>query len=108
MLSRVGRARGFLCLFLFMPFNSNRLQKLAVEPNPGTEPSIPRVGWKVQNTFAGRNSHATRGSTPCREAAPSNHALQRTRPSRPGCNRTPSWAGSLSLVRWASSAWTTR
>jgi len=24
-----------------------------------------------------------------------NHALQRTRPSRPGCNRTPSWAGSL-------------
>jgi hypothetical protein len=28
-----------------------------------------------------------------------NHALQRTRPSRPGCNRTPSWAGSLSLGR---------
>src|SRR5439155_23902147 len=26
------------------------------------------------------------------------HALQRTRPSRLGCNRTPSWAGSLSLV----------
>src|SRR6266568_4978577 len=26
-----------------------------------------------------------------------NHALQRTRPSRSGCNRTPSWAGSLSL-----------
>jgi hypothetical protein len=29
----------------------------------------------------------------------SNHALQRTRPSRPGCKRTPSWAGSLSLGR---------
>ena len=26
-----------------------------------------------------------------------NHALQRTRPSRRGCNRTPLWAGSLSL-----------
>jgi len=31
-----------------------------------------------------------------------NHALQRTRPSRPGCNRTPSWAGSLSLGRYAT------
>src|SRR5256885_9520502 len=31
-----------------------------------------------------------------------NHALQRTRPSRPGCNRAPSWAGSLSLGRWAT------
>ncbi len=30
---------------------------------------------------------------------PPNHALQRTRPSRRGCNRTPSWAGSLSLGR---------
>ena len=28
-----------------------------------------------------------------------NHALQRTRPSRRGCKRTPSWAGSLSLGR---------
>ena len=28
-----------------------------------------------------------------------NHALQRTRPSRCGCIRTPSWAGSLSLGR---------
>ncbi len=28
-----------------------------------------------------------------------NHALQRTRPSHSGCNRTPSWAGSLSLGR---------
>ena len=28
-----------------------------------------------------------------------NHALQRTRPSRRGCNRAPSWAGSLSLGR---------
>ena len=33
-----------------------------------------------------------------------NHALQRTRPSRPGCNRTPSWAGSLSLGRSAAEA----
>ncbi len=33
-----------------------------------------------------------------------NHALQRTRPSRPGCNPTPSWAGSLSLGRSAFGA----
>ena len=26
-----------------------------------------------------------------------NHALQRTRPSRPGCNRTPSWAAVAEL-----------
>ena len=36
----------------------------------------------------------SRGATP-------NHALQRTRPSRRGCNPTPSWAGSLSLGRSA-------
>ncbi len=29
-------------------------------------------------------------------------ALQRTRPSRSGCNRTPLWAGSLSLGRSAA------
>jgi hypothetical protein len=29
----------------------------------------------------------------------SNHGLQRTRPSRSGCSRTTSWAGSLSLDR---------
>ena len=28
-----------------------------------------------------------------------NHALQRTRPSRSGCNRSVRWAGSLSLGR---------
>jgi hypothetical protein len=31
-----------------------------------------------------------------------NHALQRTLPSRSGCNPTPSWAGSLSLGRSAA------
>ena len=36
----------------------------------------------------------------CRAAAQFNDALQRTRPSRRGCNRTPSWAGSLSLGRY--------
>jgi hypothetical protein len=30
-----------------------------------------------------------------------NHALQRTRRERRGCKRTLSWAGSLSLGRWA-------
>jgi hypothetical protein len=76
MLSGVGRARGFLCLFLFMPFNSNRLQKLAAKPNPGTGPSMPRIGWRVQSAFGGRSSHAMRESHSCREAAQSNPALQ--------------------------------
>jgi len=31
---------------------------------------------------------------------PPNHALQRIRPSRPGCKRAPSWAGSLSWGRY--------
>src|SRR5687768_7211792 len=31
---------------------------------------------------------------------PPNHALQRTRPSRHCCNRSVSWAGSLSLGRF--------
>jgi hypothetical protein len=31
-----------------------------------------------------------------------NHALHLTRPSRPGCNRTPSWAAALSLGRSAT------
>ena len=33
------------------------------------------------------------------EILPPNHVLQRTRRERRGCNRTPSWAGSLSLGR---------
>src|SRR5260370_40246692 len=37
---------------------------------------------------------------PERSLMPNQNALQRTRPSRPGCNRTPSWAGSLSLSRY--------
>ena len=35
-----------------------------------------------------------------RNSEPPNHPLQRTRPSRRGCNATLSWAGSLSLGRW--------
>jgi hypothetical protein len=31
-----------------------------------------------------------------------NHALQRTRPSRPGCNPGVAWAGSLSLGRYVA------
>ena len=72
MLSGVGRARGLLCVFLFMPFSSNTLQKVTVGPIPGTEPSMPQMPWTVQSTFQGRNSHATRESNSCREAAQSN------------------------------------
>ena len=102
MLSGVGRARGLLCVFLFMPFSSNTLQKVTVGPIPGTEPSMPQMPWTVQSTFQGRNSHATRESNSCREAAQSNHALQRTRPSRSSCNSRVPWAGSLSLGRSAA------
>src|SRR5260370_9349827 len=36
---------------------------------------------------------------------PAYHALARTRPSRPGCNRAPSRAGSLSYSCWAQDVW---
>src|ERR1035438_1003261 len=65
---------GLPCLFLFIHRGSNRLRRLTMRPNPGTEPSMAKVGWTVQSAFYGRNSHATRESisTPCREAAQSN------------------------------------
>jgi hypothetical protein len=44
-------------------------------------------------------NHQTSALT-CREAAQFNHALQRTRPSRSGCNPRLPRAGSLSLGRW--------
>ena len=52
---------------------------MTMRPNPGTEPSMAKVGWTVQSAFYGRNSHATRESspTPCREAAQSNEAMHR-------------------------------
>jgi len=45
-----------------------------MRPNPGTEPSMAKVGWTVQSVFYGRNSHAHQGEHlyPCREAAQSN------------------------------------
>jgi hypothetical protein len=57
---------------------------MTVRPNPGTEPSMAKVGWIVQSAFYGRNSHGTRESspTPCREAAQSNPLVQRMRDSR--------------------------
>ncbi len=59
-------------------------------------------GIEVLTTLCGLNTHM--GSSLLfrvlsRAPVPPNHALQRTRPSRRGCNRTPSWAGSLSLGR---------
>src|ERR1039457_4916851 len=72
------------CLLLFIPRGSNRLRRMTVRPNPETEPSMPKVGWPVQSAFYGRNSHATRESSPgpCREAAQSNFALHWTGSSR--------------------------
>ena len=47
---------------------------MTMGPNPGTEPSMAKVGWTVQSAFYDRNSHAVRESVPslCREAAQSN------------------------------------
>src|SRR5438552_14491602 len=77
MLSGVGRARHLLCLLLFMPLSSNRLQKPALGLAPGTEPTMPPVGWIVQKAFCGQNSQVAKESNSCRAAAQSNHALQR-------------------------------
>src|ERR1019366_3203563 len=52
------------CLLLFIPSGSNRLRRMAVRHNPGTEPSMAKVGWTVQSAFYGRNSHANRESSP--------------------------------------------
>ena len=66
----------FAFLVLFMSRGSNRLRRMTVGPNPGTEPSMAKVGWTVQSAFYGRNSHAARerSSSLCREAAQSNLA----------------------------------
>ena len=71
------------CLLLFIPSGSNRLRRMTVRPNPGTEPSMAKVGWTVQSAFYGRNSHANRESspTPCRAAVHSNSLVQRMRDS---------------------------
>jgi hypothetical protein len=47
---------------------------MTVRPNPGTEPSMAKVGWTVQSAFDGRNSYVIKENnpTPCREAAQSN------------------------------------
>ena len=99
MLSLVGRARGLLCLFLFMPFSSNRLQKPTVWLGPRTEPSLPQMGWTVQSAICDGNSHAAKEGNSCRVAAQSNPALQRTAAGRRGCNRRASWPPSLSWGR---------
>ena len=74
---------GLPCLLLFIPRGSNRLRRMTVRPNPGTEPSMAKVGSTVQSAFYGRNSHATRESspTPCREAAQSNQRIEPMRRS---------------------------
>src|SRR5258708_76536 len=102
MLSRVGRAQGFLCLFLFMPFNSNGLQKLAVEPNPGTEPSMHKNGWRVQSVFDGRNSHAMTESTSCREAAQSNEITSLDAAMTLVLHIEHSWRGASEFLPWAA------
>src|ERR1017187_2049990 len=56
--------RGLPCLFLFILRGDSRLRRMTVRPNPGTEPSMVKLGWIVQSAFYGRNSHATTESSP--------------------------------------------
>src|SRR5882757_801588 len=72
MLSWVGRARCLLCVFLFMPFNSNKLPKVTVGPPPGTETSMYKIRRAVQSTFCSGKSRAPSERNSCREAAQSN------------------------------------
>ena len=79
---------------VFVPSSAARAERVA---SFGGLPSV--AGWResvamsTPQTFSAPSfARRSSGATP-------NHALQRTRPSRPGCNPTPSWAGSLSLGR---------
>ena len=77
-------------------------------PPPNNGPMMTDQNRSVQPMVADAGQISVNCLTPeaCaarqvrRGAAGFNHALQRTRPSRPGCNRTPLWAGSLSLGRY--------
>jgi hypothetical protein len=86
MLSGVGRARGPPLPFAFIHCSSNKLRRMTARPNPGTGPSMAKAGWTVQSAFYGRNSHATRESSPtsCREAAQSNAKAQARRAAEQG------------------------
>src|SRR2546423_1078087 len=68
MLSRVGRARGLLCVFLFMPFSNNGLPKVTVRPRPGTEPSMHNIRRSIQSRFCSGNSRAPSERNSCRKA----------------------------------------
>ena len=83
------------CLLLFIPSGSNRLRRMTVRPNPGTEPSMAKVGWTVQSAFYGRNSHANRESSPspCREAAQSNLPPPANPATMPMEYSWPQWRG---------------
>src|SRR5258705_9161535 len=74
MLSWVGRARCLLCVFLFMPFNSNRLPKVTLGQPPGTETSMYKIRRAVQSIFCSGKSRAPSERNSCREAAQSNHS----------------------------------
>jgi len=76
---------------------------MTMRPNPGTGPSMAKVGWTVQSAFHDRNSHATRKSspTPCREAAQSNNCVQAT-PDYALLFILPQVSGAPDADRWAA------
>jgi len=53
------------------------------------------TGMTTSSAFYGESQQTEREET----VRPNPNALHLTRPSRQGCNPTPSWAGSLSLGR---------
>ena len=55
---------GLPCLLLFISLGSNRLRRMTAMPNSGTEPSMAKASWPVQNAFYGRIGHATTESSP--------------------------------------------
>ena len=82
---------GFLFSEHVLRFTSDR-QHLVVAPIVMAEFGFPFSRLRV-------TSSEPEPDTEMDMTTPPNHALQRTRPSRPRCNRAPSWAGSLSLGR---------
>src|SRR5438045_4935595 len=95
MLSRVGRAGGLLCVFLFMPFSSNSLPKVTVRPPPGTELSLHNIRRSVQSRCRSGNGRAPSEHNSCREAAQSNQPMHGTPPRRVGSTSDIAGAGSV-------------
>ena len=75
MLYGVGRAPGLLCLLLFMLLDRNGLRKVSTAPQAGTELSMARRRWGVEDALSGPKGHHADTGVSCRGAAQSNAQL---------------------------------